>query len=193
MPRRSKELSANRFYHLYNRGNNKEPIFFEKENYLFFLDKFSKTISSGSALVHAFCLMPNHYHFLIELIREAEFQKQFGGFLISYVKSFNQMYQRVGHLFQGRFQAKPVDSDEYLIHLSRYIHLNPVFAELVKKGEEWEFSSYRDFVSKDEIWKFVSRDLILSNFGNKTAYREFVESFSREKFLEMQGDFWKEE
>jgi len=148
MPRRRIEFTSDEFYHIYNRGNNKDRIFFEQKNYAFFFERFEKYVSQGDAVVHAYCLLPNHYHILVQILDAKEFLKKFERFLISYVKSVNEVYGRVGHLFQGRFQAKHVETEEYLLHLSRYIHLNPVFAGLVKQADEWEFSSYREYLGR---------------------------------------------
>ncbi|MEO1350056.1 MAG: transposase, partial [Cyanobacteria bacterium J06635_15] len=89
--------------------------------------------------------MPNHYHLLVYL-RENNLSQKMHGFTLSYTKAINRRYERCGALFQGRFQAIHVDEENYLLHLSRYIHLNPVKAGFVQRPEEWEFSSYPDYV-----------------------------------------------
>jgi hypothetical protein len=92
----------------------------------------------------AYCLMPNHYHFLVYL-REETLSEAMKLLSLSYTKAINQRFKRVGSLFQGRFQSIHVDRTEYLVHLSRYIHLNPVKAGLVQQPGEWEFSSYLEY------------------------------------------------
>jgi REP element-mobilizing transposase RayT len=156
MPYRKESPDLHEFYHIYNRGNNKEPIFFERENYLFFLRQFLKYFPLAIAEIHAFCLMPNHYHFLVRFIKEIDVSTRMKYFGISYAKAINNRYERTGHLFEGRFKIKHVDSDEYLLHLSRYIHLNPFFAKLVCKAEDWEFSSYRIYLSETDSRSFSS-------------------------------------
>jgi len=146
MPRRQVIFETGRYYHIYNRGNNRQAIFFNRENYIYFLKLINKYLTAtNSADLIAYCLMPNHYHFLVYLKAE-NFSKSMQKLSLSYVKAINKSYQRVGTLFQGRFQAILVDRDEYLFQLTRYIHLNPVKAKLVKKAEDWEFSSYREYV-----------------------------------------------
>jgi len=86
--------------------------------------------------VVAYCLMPTHYHLLV-LLKEAELSHRMQLFSISYTKAMNARYDRVGALFQGAFQAKHVNRNDYLVHLSRYIHLNPVLAGLVERPEDW--------------------------------------------------------
>jgi hypothetical protein len=88
----------------------------------------------------------------------------------------NKRFDRVGSLFQGAFQAKHVGENEYLVHLSRYIHLNPVMAGLVKRAEDWEFSSYREYIGLRE-GTLPKPEIVLSQFPSRQAYREFVESF----------------
>ena len=97
-------------------------------------------------------------------------------FSISYTKAMNKRYDRVGSLFQGQFQAVLVDRNEYLLHLSRYLHLNSVEAGLVKRPEDWEFSSYRDYIGLRQ-GTLPMPDIILLQFPTPRAYQEFVESY----------------
>jgi hypothetical protein len=111
----------------------------------------------------------------------------------------------VGHVFQGRFKAKLVESTEYLLHLGRYIHLNPVLARLVRSPEEWEFSSYRDYLEDSRnlredsreisgIYRrpFVTKGFVLSHFADVNDYRSFVELCAAKQMEEMKGELWKE-
>jgi REP element-mobilizing transposase RayT len=145
MPRRTVPLVAGHYYHVYNRGNNRAAIFFEPENYAFFLRRLREYVVTSDARVIAYALMPNHYHLLIQAQTDnlSHAMQLFG---ISYTKAINKQFNRVGAVFQGSFRAKEVDRDEYLLHLSRYIHLNPVRARLAQRPEEWPFSSYADYV-----------------------------------------------
>ena len=97
-------------------------------------------------------------------------------FSISYTKAINKRYRRAGSLFQGPFQAVHVDQDAYLMHLSRYIHLNPVQAGLVQRPEDWEYSSYRDYIGLRQ-GTLPQPDIVLAQFPSVAAYREFVESY----------------
>ncbi len=126
MPRRTTEFRAGYYYHLYNRGVNHEHIFFDAPNYTFFLKQL-RHYFQGTVDVAAYCLMPNHYHLLVRLGVD-DLNGVMAPFSISFAKAMNKRYRRVGPLFQGRFASKLVDSDTYLLHLSRYIHLNPVKA-----------------------------------------------------------------
>jgi len=187
MPQRSISLVAGEYYHIYNRGNNRQDIFFERENYLFFLRRVRKylvgetqtsEVSETSEVwttIIAYCLMPNHFHLLV-CPHDDELSRRMQRFSISYTKAMNKRYDRVGSLFQGQFQAVLVDRNEYLLHLSRYFHLNPVEAGLVKQPEDWEFSSYRDYIGLRQ-GTLPTPDIILSQFPTQKAYQEFVESY----------------
>jgi hypothetical protein len=96
-------------------------------------------------------------------------------FSISYTKAVNKCYNRTGSLFEGQFQAVHVDRDDYLAHLSRYIHLNPVRAGLVREPRDWEFSSYRDYLGLRR-GTLPAPDVVLAQFPSREAYRTFVES-----------------
>jgi len=174
MPRRQRSLIPGHYYHLYNRGNNHQRIFFERENYLYFLRQFRYFVAAQTVQVVAYCLMPNHYHFLIYL-REEGLSAAMQRFTPSYTNAINRRYQRSGALFEGRFQTLWVDSDRYLLHLTRYIHLNPVKAGLVQHPEEWEFSSYLDYVELRQ-GTLPQRDAVLRQIATVAAYRQFVET-----------------
>ena len=95
-------------------------------------------------------------------------------FLLAYTNAFNKRYGRIGALFQGRCKARYVGKNEYLLHLSRYIHLNPVTAGLVKKAENWEFSSYRDYLGL-RTGSILNPKIVLDQFHFPEEYRDFVE------------------
>ena len=173
MPRRKTEFLPGQYYHLYNRGNNREKIFFERENYLFFLRRFRHYLVDSTLDVNAYCLMPNHYHFLVNL-RQRDFSQKMQAFTLSHTKAMNKRYRRCGSIFQSRFQAILVDSDAYLLHLSRYIHLNPVKAGLVKRPEDWEFSSYVDYVGLRQ-GTLPTMENLLAQVGSAYAYQQFVD------------------
>ena len=139
--------------------------------------------------------MPSHYH-LLALIRDqtsevsetsevshnrrglqvSPVSRAMMRFSVSYTKAMNKRYDRVGAVFQGAFQAKRVDGDAYLMHLARYIHLNPVLAGYCAAAEEWEFSSYREYVGLRD-GTLPDHQVVLSQFASRGAYREFVESY----------------
>ncbi|MFQ5639783.1 MAG: transposase [bacterium] len=130
-------------YHALNRGNEKQAIFFERENYPFFLRRLKDALQKHSTELLCYCLMPNHFHLVLKEIIENGISSVMLSLQTSYAKAINKRYNRVGHLFQGPFKHIHIDRNEYLLHLSRYIHFNPAEAGLVSKPEDWEFSSFR--------------------------------------------------
>ncbi len=168
------------YYHVYNRGNDKHLIFLEAENYRFFLRRLNVYLSKAGAELAAYCLMPNHYHLVVYLTQEIDFSNTLRAFTTSYVRSFNNWYRRVGYLYQATTKAKLVENEEYLVHLCRYVHLNPVVAGLVRSPEEWEFSNYLDWIS--EALSPQCRVLLTRNayFPRGGKYRDFVEGYIAE-------------
>ncbi|MEQ1798785.1 MAG: hypothetical protein ABL872_12590 [Lacibacter sp.] len=156
-------LIAGEFYHIYNRGNNKQLIFFIDDNYLFFLKKIREQLLPVADIV-AYCLMPNHFHILIRATEESikerksfggksmqEFAYRIGVTLSSYTQAVNKANKTIGSLFQQKTKAKLLAEEinnrkvSYLEHCFFYIHQNPLTAGLVKQLSDWKFSSYLDY------------------------------------------------
>jgi len=165
-------------YHVTSRGNARQAIFMDDEDRGRFLDVLSIAVDRFNWLCHAYCFMENHYHLLIETLKGnlSKGMRELNGV---YTQRFNQRYRRVGHLFQGRYKAILVEKDSHLMSLCRYVVLNPVRVGLVKKPEQWRWSSYRATVGGVRKPAFLTMDWILSQFsGRKRAamekYRKFV-------------------
>lgn len=174
MPRRIVPLEPENCYHIYNRGVNKAPIFFSDLNYHFFIGRMYKYLLPKSKII-AFCLMPNHFHLLLQ-VESIDFTKQsLQRFFLSYAKSINQENDRVGPLFQGRFQANHVDDEEYLLDCMKYIHINPVKAGLVKMPELWPYSSYREYLYQNSQSR-INTSIIMDYFEDLIDFKDFVES-----------------
>jgi putative transposase len=146
MPYRYNNIANGQYYHVFNRGANKQNIFYSEENFLYCLRLISKNVRKFCIAVIAYCLMPNHYHLLIRQDGNVPISKFIQSIFNSYVQALNIQRERTGTLFEGRFKHVLVNRDEYLIHLMRYIHLNPVTANLVKKPENWPYSNYQEFI-----------------------------------------------
>jgi REP element-mobilizing transposase RayT len=174
MPQRLTPFFGGGYYHIFNRGNNRQPIFFERENYFYFLRQLRKYFTPDKVEIIAYCLMPNHFHLLVCLIA-GNFAELVHPFALSYAKAINKRFGRTGSLFEGPFKSILVDKNEYLLHLSRYIHANPVAAKLAKHAEDWDFSSYRDYLGlhKDD---FIHPEIVMEQFDIST-YRQFVEEY----------------
>jgi len=177
------------YYHIYNRGINKAQIFFENKNYDYFLKKYFKYMSSHSDL-YSYCLMPNHFHFLLRIVKDEEMnfanasntkaltpvEKAFRDFFSSYAKAINKAYVRTGALFQARFKRKFISNEDYLARLVAYIHLNPVRAGLCKCPSEWKFSSYNILLSNN--YTKLKRTEVIDWFGDKETFMEFHKVYS---------------
>ena len=215
-----KAYVENGYYHIYNRGVNKQEIFNNQQDHEVFLhflkryltpfsnlskdEKFLKFQPTWRTDIHkkvkliAFCLMPNHFHLLVkQFVREGmtEFMRALSN---SYVRYFNETYERIGPLFQGRFKAILIETTPYLLHLTRYIHLNPVAedfklkqvkqvgpvnrSDLLSKLNEYPYSSYNYFLGKKRA-EWVQPEEVLECFRspqriglkNYSSYQSFVE------------------
>ena len=173
MPYRKVQFAQGQFYHIYNRGVAQQPIFREEENYLFLLRRVQKYASAFDIAVVTYCLMPNHYHFLLRQDDQTPAgllpQRVFN----SYTKAFNKRYDRTGTLFEGPFKAIHVDQDRYLLHLCRYIHANPVRHGLVSDLEQWPYSNYLEWIGARN-GKLVDRAFVREHFPVAGSYRQFV-------------------
>jgi REP element-mobilizing transposase RayT len=134
------------FYHVFNRGSRSEEIFFSDANYQYFLRLIAKNASTHLVYIVAYCLMPNHYHLVLQQKVTGSISKLIQSVMTSYVQAINKKYNTNGSLFQGKAKSKLIDSDEYVLQVIRYIHLNPVSAKLVQAPEDWPFSDYRKWI-----------------------------------------------
>jgi len=175
MPYRQTPFAAGQCYHLYNRGVNYQPVFFCEKNWAFFLQQVRLNLQPQFVEVLAYCLMPNHYHFLIYLKTDDFSARIMQPFSVSYTKAVNKQQHRVGPLFQGPFRSVRVGTNSYLMHLSKYIHLNPLKARLVEKLSEWTYSSYPEYLGIRN-GNLPRMEMILAFFPGSNAYREFVEA-----------------
>ena len=120
----------------------------------------------------AYCLMPDHYHLLIKLLKDNSLSKYISDLENSFSRYFNIKFKRKGPIWQSRFRSVEITTDEQLLHVSRYIHLNPTTAELVKKPEDWRFSSYREYINNKKILKEIMTEITINN---PSRYEKFCE------------------
>lgn len=160
-------FSSNNIYHVYNQGNNRQPIFFQQRDYLIFLNLYKRLFEPVSSTI-AWCLMPNHFHFMIYADERCNEKIKQGGIyldpitnsirklLSGYTRIFNNQYEKTGSLFRQKTKSKclsaidikpgsPDQIQDYYINCFHYIHQNPLRAKLIEQLEDWEFSSYRDY------------------------------------------------
>ena len=185
MPRREVPFLPDHFYHFYNRGNNRQAIFFERDNYVYFLRRLKKYLREYLDIL-AYCLMPTHYHILARVrtpqTSEVPVSQAMQKFIISYTKAINKRFDRVGALFQGQFKAKLVEEQNHLLTLCHYIHANPVKDGLVDTPELWEFSNYLEWIDK-RPGTLVDRDFINENCGSAGEYEKLVMEFIKSRYV----------
>jgi len=165
-------------YHIFSRGNEKREIFYTQVDYRRFESLLQSLPERFKVIIHAYVLMRNHYHLLLET-PEPNLSKTIHYLNSSYVTYFNRAHNRSGHLFQGRFKSILVEKNVYLLALSRYIHLNPYRAGLIKKLEVYQWSSYPGYVSEGKEKPWITYKWTLSQLSNdlkkaRKLYRDFV-------------------
>jgi|SRR3989344_7596276 len=199
MAQRKTAFVTGEFYHVYNRGVDKRIIFpSEKDIQRFFLSmlEFNTINSIGSIYEHSFdkstdtkrskklvnfiayCLNPNHYHFLLEQAAERGVEKFMQRLGTGYTNFFNNKHRRSGVLFQGKFKAVHVDKNEYLLHLSAYVNLNNRVHSLGSLASKLVKTSWEEYgsVNKRKRGEFCKKGIILDQFKNKKEYKKFAES-----------------
>jgi REP element-mobilizing transposase RayT len=166
------------FYHVTARGNRQAAIYNDDHDYETFLSIVAQIIEHDNWLCYAYCLMPNHYHLVIETPdgNLAKGMRQLNGV---YTQTTNRRYGQVGHLFQGRYKAILVDADAHLLEVSRYVVLNPVRAGMVESPEAWPWSSYHTTVGQAKRPAWLSVDNLLSLFAKtrsvaRRRYAQFI-------------------
>lgn len=188
MPSRNRirEFEENQYYHVYNRGVEKRDIFLDAQDYTVFLGLLKKYLT-GEAVTKtnrhkfedlgsqvellAYCLMPNHFHLLLYQKGMDGITKLMRRVLTGYVMYFNNRYNRVGGLFQGRYKAATVDKDGYLHHVSRYIHLNP------QDYKNWQYSSLSFYQGRKKA-RWIKTQNILELFNNNPQdYLDFLDDY----------------
>lgn len=173
MPRRAVQFVQGCYYHLYNRGAGRQAIFRSDENYRYLLRLLKEVASECAITVIDYCLLPNHYHWLVRQDGEVAArwlpQRVFG----SYTRAFNNAYVRSGTLFEDRVEAKLIDTDEYLRHLCRYIHINPVRHGLATAPELWPYSNYLEWLGRRN-GTLIDRTVVTAHFADVRHYQAFV-------------------
>lgn len=165
-------------YHVTSRGNKREDIYLDDVDRLSFLKVLSDVCQRYNWVCHAYCLMTNHYHLLIET-PDANLSAGMRHLNGVYTQRFNYHHGRVGHVFQGRYKGILVEKEAHLLELARYVVLNPVRARMAVEAKDWRWSSYRATSGMEEMPDFLSVDWLLSVFGETKsravkAYRQFV-------------------
>lgn len=184
-------LIEDRYYHIFNRGNNKQHIFFETKNYAYFLSLIKKYLI-GVCDIYAYCLLKNHFHLLVKTKENfsAKFISQaFSNCFNSYSKAINKSYNRTGSLFQDRFQRKMIDNEVYLRKVIVYIHLYPEVQNLIGNFTKYQFSSYNSILSIKPT--LVKRQDVLEIFNDRENFK-FLHLDRKSEVEEINSDLYLE-
>jgi REP element-mobilizing transposase RayT len=165
-------------YHVTARGDARRKIFCDDKDRLLFLGVLASIVSRFHWLCHAYCLMNNHYHLIVET-PEGNLSRGMRHLNGVYTQRFNRRHRKPGHVFQGRYKAIVVEKESYLLELCRYVVLNPVRAKAAEMPEAWNWSSYQATAGYTDVPEYLTVDWILSHFAKKRKaaqkhYREFV-------------------
>ena len=176
MPAKRPKYLPGHYYHFYNRGAHRVSIFREEDNYFFVLRKMKKYCCELALAPIAYCLMPNHYHYLIRQDGEAPAGRLPQRVFNSYSKAYNKRYEHSGTLFEDNYKVAPVEDDAHLLHLCRYIHANPVKDRLVSDVGDWPYSNYLEWIGERE-GTLMDREFVRAHFPSPERYKEFVSDY----------------
>ena len=183
------------WYHVMNRGRGGDPVFTDKGDYQKFVELLKETTETWHLRVSAFCLMPNHYHLLVQT-PDGNLSRCMRHIDGVYTQRFNRVHQCDGPLFRGRYKSILLDADSYLLELVRYIHRNPVRAGLTQRLEDYGWSSHRGYLSRTQRWNWLHKEYVLSMFSENKAervrrYGRFVAMADKEELSKVyEGKKW---
>ena len=184
MAKREIHFQQGHYYHIFNRGVERHKIFYEEKNYIYLLQKIKKLYNRYSLTIIAYCLMPNHYHFLIRQDKDLPISAFIQNLFNIYSKAINKKYKRSGTLFEGNYKVKHIQEEAYLLHLCRYIHRNPIDAEhpLVENLIQWRYSNYHEWIG-ERSGLLVDERFIMEHFSSAKDYIDFVNDYTSVKKL----------
>mgnify|MGYP003446948047 FL=1 len=191
----AREKSKTGIYHVMIRGINRQGIFLEAEDYDAMLKSFQHVVEKNKCDILSYCLMSNHVHLLLKE-KDENSSKAMQSIEVSYAWWHNERYERVGHLFQNRYLSVPVEDEAYLLGVLRYIHRNPIKAGIVKKLDEYKWSSYNAYLKGKDLRGIVTPVLILKLFDNnekiaKEQFKEFMLMEDEKEYLDYKNSIRK--
>ena len=176
MPKRKTQFVQGHYYHIFNRGAAQRSIFRRDADYIRLLGLIKEVAAECEIAIIAYCLLPNHYHWLVRQDGSITPQKLVGRIFGSYSQTFNLIYGRSGTLFEGPFESRHVDHDAYLRHLCRYIHANAVKHNIAIDPELWPYSNYLDWLGQRN-GEILDRPFIETYFPDISHYQAYVRSY----------------
>lgn len=190
MARKPRLVVDDGYYHITQRGNDKRKVFRGDSDYSYFYDLLKRYLGMYQSFLYHYCLMSNHVHLLIKVVKAEELSKLMQGINLSYTLYYKSKYKFTGSLWQGRYKSIVIDKDEYLMECGRYIERNPVRAGIVKSPGEYVFSSYK-FYSSDQKSGIITEDILYEGLGSnrherQSKYRDYVsEDRAYDKILDL--------
>lgn len=176
MPRPLRLDHPGAWFHLTARGNERQPIYLDDADRLKFMSLLAVARSRFGVVCHAYCLMENHYHLVVESV-EGRLSRAIQHVNGSFARYFNERRSRAGHLFQGRFKASLIERETYLLEAVRYVELNPCRANLVSRPESWDWSSFRPRLLLEAVPACLCTETLLEMFGPSADRRRQYEQF----------------
>lgn len=182
-------MSGSRVYHIMLRGIAKMPIFLDDDDRKRFFETMDRMKKDGEYELYAYCLMGNHAHLLIKE-GDDTIQRCMKRIGVSYAYYYNRKYDRVGHVFQDRFRSENIEDDNYLMAVTRYIHNNPVKAGMVKRAEDYPWSSYQEYINPEVYQADINIEIVLGLFSSNRAkaidlFKVFTAETSQEEFIDI--------
>ena len=175
MARQARVLSETGMYHIMFRGLNKQSIFSDDRDYIKFIEILTSVKNDSNLQIYAYCMMPNHVHLFVRESQKGDISNIMKRILSHYAGWYNFKYKRTGHLFANRYKSIPVEDDSYFLTLARYIHQNPVKAMITENMQDYEYSSYLDYVNNSEGITDIDFLLDMLDENRKTAIAHFME------------------
>ena len=176
MPKRGVLYATGRYYHIFNRGVDRQSIFRKEENYTFLLRRLKHVLAECHVTMIAYALMPNHYHWLLRQEGETTAGQVPTRVFGSYSQAFNKAFERTGTLFEGPYKVIEVESPDYLRHLCRYIHANPVRHGLAMSPDLWPYSNYLEWIDK-RTGTLVDLHFVQKHFETPDHYTKYVNEY----------------
>ena len=179
---RTRKINKKQSFHIYNRGTRKLKVFLDKQDYSYFFKKMGEYFTKNKLKVSAFSLMPNHYHAEPANVRaKHQMSKSMRILGISYGMYFVKKYKKCGHVFQGTFKRKPLDTILDFVHVAKYIHQNPMglcfrkdLKSRIKYMQNYEWSSYRYYLNNINL-KWLDKSALLRYFASKAEFQKYME------------------
>ncbi len=190
MPRQARSVSPTDYYHIMIRGNNREKVLSRDEQKRYFLELLKIQEDEELIDIAAYCIMDNHVHIIAKAVL-SDLAKAIKVTNVKYAMKYNRDLDRVGHVFQDRYKSEEIKDDKYLLQVIRYVHNNPVKAKMVGQAQEYNWSSYNEYINTNEIISNKQKRFILKYFSNINQFKSFNNERDNNEYLDTKEDIAK--